>query len=246
MYKKILLRLLAGLTALLLLAALLLMANSFVGNPFTAGAAKQKGREYLKERYGHLDLKIEEVAYNPKDSSYSISVLSGTSRDTHFSLAYREGEIYLDNYEDTVLSGMNTMDRLCDEYKKRLTSLVQANMGGVVSISVMPEKLNRYDLDLDAPFDERLVQNVEISVRTTGGNDAEHLADTLKALFSLMMERGYGAARFSITGEREGDLTELMNISAAHVAGDDLEAVLQRAITETEYDGIIAFSKGLK
>lgn len=246
MSKKILFKISAGLAALLLIAVLLLVANSFLGNPFSARAARNRGREYLQDRYGHLDLRIEGVSYNPKDGSYIISVLSGTSMDTHFTFRYRKGEIFADDYELSVLSGMNTMDRFCDEYKKGLTALVQARMSEGIHISVMPEKRTRYDLDLDAPFDQRLVENVEISIRTAGGNDAKHLSEILKAILGLMSENGYTAARFRITGEDEGALTELMNISPAQVEGDDLEEILQRAIAGMEYDGVTSFSKGLE
>lgn len=67
MSKKILFKISAGLAALLLIAVLLLVANSFLGNPFSERAARNRGREYLQDRYGHLDLKIEGVTYNPKD-----------------------------------------------------------------------------------------------------------------------------------------------------------------------------------
>ncbi len=83
MSKKILFKISAGPAALLLIAVLLLVANSFLGNPFSERAARNRGREYLQDRYGHLDLKIEGVTYNPKDGLYIISVLSGTSMDTH-------------------------------------------------------------------------------------------------------------------------------------------------------------------
>lgn len=246
MNRKILLKLAAGLTALLLLAVLLLLANSFVGNPLAARAARNRGREYLEERYGRPDLEIKGVTYNPKDSSYIIAVFSSTSRDTHFFLRYREGEIYADDYEIAVLSGWNTMERFCDEYTERLTALVQAEMSAVVNISVLPEKRVRYELALDAPFDQKLVEDVEISLRSTGGNDAAYLAEALKRAFSLMTEKGYGAAWFRVTGEAEGALTELSNISAAQVKRGDLEQILRRAIADGEYDGIIAFGKGLK
>ncbi len=244
MNRKILLKLAAGLTALLLLAVLLLLANSFVGNPLAARAARNRGREYLEERYGRPDLEIKGVTYNPKDSSYIIAVFSSTSRDTHFFLRYREGEIYADDYEIAVLSGWNTMERFCDEYTERLTALVQAEMSAVVNISVLPEKRVRYELALDAPFDQKLVEDVEISLRSTGGNDAGHLAEVLKRVSSLMTEKGYAAARFRITGEDGRALTQLMNISAAQVESDNLEEILQRAVADTEYDGIISFGKG--
>ena len=244
MNRKILLKLAAGLTALLLLAVLLLLANSFVGNPLAARAARNRGREYLEERYGRPDLEIKGVTYNPKDSSYIIAVFSSTSRDTHFFLRYREGEIYADDYEIAVLSGWNTMERLCDEYRERLTALLQAEMGAVADIAVMPEKRSSYGLALDAPFDRGLVEDVEISLRFTGGNDAAYLAEVLKRVSSLMTEKGYAAARFRITGEDGRALTQLMNISAAQVESDNLEEILQRAVADTEYDGIISFGKG--
>ena len=37
-------------------------------------------------------------------------------------------------------------------------------MSEAIYISVMPEKRTRYDLDLDAPFDQSQVENVETQV----------------------------------------------------------------------------------
>ena len=51
MSKKILFKISAGPAALLLIAVLLLVANSFLGNPFSARAARNRGREYLQDRY---------------------------------------------------------------------------------------------------------------------------------------------------------------------------------------------------
>lgn len=51
-----------------------------------------------------------------------------------------------------------------NEYEKGLTALVQARMSEAIYISVMPEKRIRYDLDLDAPFDQSQVENVETQV----------------------------------------------------------------------------------
>lgn len=51
-----------------------------------------------------------------------------------------------------------------NEYEKGLTALVQAQMSEAIYISVMPEKRTRYDLDLDAPFDQSQVENVETQV----------------------------------------------------------------------------------
>ena len=108
---------------------------------------------------------------------------------------------------------MNTMDRFCDEYKKSLTPLVQVKTNDVTNISVIPEKLTKYDLELDSAFDKTLVKNVEIIISCTGGTDAKHLSDVLKITYAVMKENGYEAKSFGIMSEHESALTELWNIN---------------------------------
>lgn len=157
-----------------------------------------------------------------------------------------DGEIFRDNYTSSVTSGMNTMDRFCDEYKKDLTSLVQEKMNDVTNISVLPEKLTQYNIDLDSAFDKELIRSVDIWINCIGGTEVKHLSNVLKIIYGIMKENGYVATGFGITCEHEGILIELGNIKPSHIESEDLEEVLQQAITETEYDGITAFSKGQK
>lgn len=246
MKKKVLLKTTVGIAAFLLILAILFMANSFLGNPVSAKVAKGKALAYINDKYGHLNLEIKKVTYNPKNGSYLISVTSSTSIDTHFFLSYRDGEIFRDDYEVSVLSGMNTMDRFRDQYKKSLTPLVQAKINDVTNLSVIPEKLTKYDFELDSAFDKKLVENVNIVIRCTGGTDAKHLSEILKTTCDVMKENGYAAAKFGITSQHETVLTELRNIKPAHIESESLEEILQQAITNTEYDGITAFSKSHK
>lgn len=245
MRKQIFLRISAGIIAVLLIIVLFLVANAFLGNPVSSYMAKRKASAYLDDQYGHLDLEIKKVNYFPKDGSYYISVGSNSSIDTHFSLNYRAGEIIGDDYETAVLSGMNTMKRFRDEYKKALTRLVQAETSNVTNITVIPEKLTKYNIDLDSAFDKNLIKNVTIIIRSIGGTDATHLADVLRITDDIMKKNGYAAIRFGITGEHETSLIELENIKPEHIESDDFEEILQKAIADTEYDGITAFSKSL-
>jgi hypothetical protein len=246
MRKKVLLKIFAGITAFLLILAVFFIANSLLGNPVSANIAKSKCQSYINDKYNHLSLEIKDVTYNLKDGSYLISASSNNSIDTHFILSYRDGEIFRDGYEISVLSGMNTMDRFCDEYKKSLTPLVQVKTNDVTNISVIPEKLTKYDLELDSAFDKTLVKNVEIIISCTGGTDAKHLSDVLKITYAVMKENGYEAKSFGIMSEHESALTELWNIKPTHIENENLEKNLQEAITNTEYYGITAFSKGQK
>lgn len=246
MKKKRILKILAGIAAFVLTAAVFLTANAFLGNPVSASRAKQKASAYINTEYGHLNLEIKEVVYNLKDSSYIISVYSKTSEDTHFILGYRGGEIINDYYELSVLSGMNTLDRFCDEYKKILTPLVQAKTKGVTGLSVVPEKPDKYGIALDKPFDKKLIQDVTLIITCVGGVDAKYLSDMLLATCGVMKENGYAAAKFTVTSQYETALTELSNIRPAHIEDENLEEILQKAITDGEYDGIVSFRKGHK
>lgn len=246
MRKKVLLKIAAGITAFLLILVIFFIADSFLGNPISVNIAKGKAIEHIYDKYIHLNLEIKDVSYNPKDSSYLISVSSSTSIDTHFFLSYRDGEIFRDDYEISVLSGMNTMDRFCDEYKKSLTPLVQAKTNDVTSISVIPEKLTKYNINIDSAFDKKLIENVNVIISSTGGTDARHLSEVLKTTYDVMKENGYVATKFGITSEHETALTELSNIKPTHIENENLEGIIQEAINNTEHDGIIAFSKGQK
>ena len=246
MRKKVLLKIFAGITVFLLILAVLFIANSFLGNPVSANIAKSRAHSHINDKYSHLSLEINDVIYNLKDGSYLISVSSSNSIDTHFFLSYRAGEIFRDDYVSSVLSGMNTMDRFRDEYKKSLTPLLQAKTNDVTNISVIPEKFTKYDIDLDSAFDKKLVKNVNIIISSTGGTDVKHLSRILKITYDVMKENGYIATKFGITSEHETVLTELRNIKPKHIENENFEEILQEAITNTEYDGITAFSKGQK
>lgn len=246
MKKKALLKIAAGVVAIALILLVIITANSFVGNPLTAHLAKGKAAVYIKEKYGHLDLEIGKVTYNPKDGFYFISVASGSSVDTHFSLGYRDGVISKDGYESSVLSGKNTADRFCEEYTSSLMPFLTAETSDIAHISVIPEKSTLSSLVPDMAFDQTLFGNVEIMIRCTGGADAGHLSSILQITDQIMKEKGYAAKTFAITGEREGALTELRNIKNEHIESDNLEGLLGKAITRGEYDGITAFSKSIK
>ncbi len=240
------LRIFAGIAAVLLILTVFFAADLFIGNPVSKNRAKNKAAAYIHNQYGGLNLEIKEVVYNSKDGSYAVSAYSETSVDTHFSLSYKDGEIVKDDYAVTVLSGMNTMDRFCGEYEKSLTPLIQEKTGAVTDISVMPEKLDSYDVELDADLDKKLTENVHIDIRCSGGTNAKFFAEVLVTAYGVMKENGYAAAEFSIIGQLETALAELKGITPAHIEGKNLEAALQKAITDGEYDGITAFSKGQK
>ncbi|OZV10256.1 hypothetical protein CIW83_21315 [Tissierella sp. P1] len=114
--KNKILKILAGLIAIILIGGILFITNAFVGNPISARIADETIKQYIKDNYSYLDLELEKPIYNFKDGSYVMNVRSKSSIDTKFGIHYRNGSISYDSYEMRVLGMFNTLDRLSDEY----------------------------------------------------------------------------------------------------------------------------------
>ncbi|MBR2894286.1 MAG: hypothetical protein IKC03_01330 [Oscillospiraceae bacterium] len=115
--KKRTLKIIAAVTAFVILGGLGWFANAMVGNPVSKMLAARAAEKHLEETYAGADFYIERIAYSFKDGSYHAFVKSPTSIDTEFSLSITMlGEIRLDTYED-VLDGFNTARRLDGEYR---------------------------------------------------------------------------------------------------------------------------------
>ena len=115
--KKRTLKIIAAVTAFVILGGLGWFANAMVGNPVSKMLAARAAEKHLEETYAGTDFYIERIAYSFKDGSYHAFVKSPTSIDTEFSLSITMlGEIRLDTYED-VLDGFNTARRLDGEYR---------------------------------------------------------------------------------------------------------------------------------
>ena len=115
--KKRTLKIIAAVTAFVILGGLGWFANAMVGNPVSKMLAARAAEKHLEETYAGTDFYIERIVYSFKDGSYHAFVKSPTSIDTEFSLSITMlGEIRLDTYED-VLDGFNTARRLDGEYR---------------------------------------------------------------------------------------------------------------------------------
>ena len=145
------------LPAILILAGLLWVCDSFLGNPISYAAVKAHARNYLDEEYPDLDLELGPVEFDwYSGPSYWIEVTSPTSQDTYFSMKYnRLGRFVGDGYEEMVLSGTNTfsrIDRECSrEMEKYLLALEKA--GYQASFYLNSDWPSIYDGVIDYPFE---------------------------------------------------------------------------------------------
>ncbi len=125
MNKKIL-KAVALIFSIVLVAVVCFFANAFFGNPVSKHIAEDTAEGYIEEKYSDTDFEIEKVVYNLKDSHYHAFIVSPESTDSHFTVMIDMwGKPILDTYEDSVLTGWNTANRLSGEYRKKVDEILE-------------------------------------------------------------------------------------------------------------------------
>lgn len=110
-------KMIALVTAILLIIGLGCFANSLLGNPISKMLATNTAKKHLAETYSDTDFYIERIVYSFKDGDYHVFIKSPSSIDTEFSLQITMlGKLRLDTY-DSVLNGFNTARRLEYDYR---------------------------------------------------------------------------------------------------------------------------------
>lgn len=173
---KRVLKILAFVAEMGLLAGVLWFANSLVGNPISKSIATKEAKAYLEKNYAHVDCYIERVDFNFKNTNYYAVVKSESSVDTHFSIYLSGmGKVMYDTY-DSVENKWNTARRLDQEYRELTDQVFESESfpykEGIVYGSLeigrkedmdsvgtdMPEyALIQDDLELDGVYDIRAI-----------------------------------------------------------------------------------------
>ena len=125
--KKKILKTVAVIISIVLIVGVCVIANAFVGNPISKHIATNTAEKHLEEKYTDRDFEIEKVVYNFKDGYYHAFIKSPSSIDSHFTLLIDMwGILGIDNYEDSVLTGWNTANRLGNEYRDKVDAILDS------------------------------------------------------------------------------------------------------------------------
>lgn len=120
------LKVLAGITAFVLIGGILWFANGLIGNPVSKSLANNTAKKYVSENYPDMNLDISDVYYSFKDGCYHANIKSLTSKDTYFSIRLSSlGKVKYDSYVDNVVKKVNTYRRLDEEYNSKLKSIFE-------------------------------------------------------------------------------------------------------------------------
>lgn len=114
-------KVLAGVTAFLLIIGILWFANGLLGNPISKTIANNTSKEYISENYSNMKLNVSDAYYNFKTGSYDVEIKSPTSKDTYFYLSISPfGKITYDSYESDVVDRYNTFNRIDESYSSKV------------------------------------------------------------------------------------------------------------------------------
>ena len=116
--KKRILKIAALVFAIALIVGVCIFANALVGNPISKAMATNTAEKHIEENYGDKDFEIERVTFSFKDGYYHAFIYSPSSIDSSFTLMIDMwSKLRYDTYEDRVLSGGNTADRISRDYR---------------------------------------------------------------------------------------------------------------------------------
>ena len=125
--KKKILKTVAVIISIALVIGVCVIVNAFVGNPISKHIATNTAVKHLEEKYSDRDFEIEKVIYNLKDGNYHAFIKSPSSIDSHFTILIdMSGNLKIDNYEYSVLTGWNTANRLGNEYREKVDEILDS------------------------------------------------------------------------------------------------------------------------
>ncbi|MBR3768653.1 MAG: hypothetical protein IKL10_10520 [Clostridia bacterium] len=115
--KKRIMKILAALTAFVLIGVVLFFVNAFLGNPVSYLLARHSASQYIEENYPEADFDIDGISYFFEDAKYSVSIKSPSSIDSHFTIKTDfAGRIKYNSYESDILKKGNTIERINRDY----------------------------------------------------------------------------------------------------------------------------------
>lgn len=104
----------------------ILSVNTLLGNPVSKQLAERAAKEYLSENFPSLDVYMESITFDAKTANYDVNVKSSSCIDTYFIISTNMiGDVLFDTYQNDVLSGYNTYQRINRDYEALVDSVMK-------------------------------------------------------------------------------------------------------------------------
>ncbi len=182
--KKKVLKILALVAAMGLIAFVGVFANALNGNPISRMLADHAAEKHLTAQYPGTDYHVERLGFNFKDGDYYAHIRSDSSIDTQFTIHIDMlGNVRYDTF-DSVLGKFVTARRLEQEYRELAATVLDRNTFpyptdiGYGTLEIYPEEYINDPLITDIPqyalVQETLVIDKAYDIRQLG-TQAGHL-----------------------------------------------------------------------
>lgn len=233
--KKSALKVAALITAACLIGFILMITNSFVGNPLSSAFAEKAIEKYAAGKYPSLGLEIGKVHYNFKENNYAAEAKSKTSIDTHFRIYYRNGKVQRDDYESYVTGKFNTLTRLEDEYARLVIPILSKvpgleNNRAMVSFEKWEYEKASENIKLDMKFDKTLPFQMKVTIRTDlDDTSLRNITGILVNCHKTLVDNGCLFTSYDIFSEYKDVLVMISDVTPADIEGGELEKLLQDA-----------------
>lgn len=233
------LKIVAVTIGLVALGSIAFVSNVFLGNPISAYLAENAIKDYVATTYPDLDLKISKAHYNFKSTDYMAYAQSKSSPDTHFSIYYEKGEITQDHFQDYVAGKFNTLLRLEEECTKEIIPLLEKIQGldaqaSLVQISKDTFKNTPNDLIiLDMPYEKSLPLEMTLYLQSKDALPSlKNATKMLTETHQVLQEAGYDFFWYDLVLSGDGELLEILNVTASDIESNILEERLLAAIQD--------------
>ena len=125
--KKKVLKIIALVVAIALIVGVCVFANALVGTPISKWVATNTAEKHLEDKYSEKNFEIERVTFSFKDGYYHAFIQSPSSIDSNFTILIDMwGNLKFDYYEDRVLTGWNTADRIGRDYREKVDAVLDS------------------------------------------------------------------------------------------------------------------------
>lgn len=241
-------RIIAGIIAIVLTGMITFIVNSFTGNPISAYLAEKQMAKYVMKEYPDMGLNLSKARYNFKYAGYILQASMPGSPDTHFRVIRRsDGHIY-DDYEDYVLGGFNTIDRIGREMTQEIEPLLNDLFGNELSGRCFANFFGE-DKDLakapplDTPFDRNMDLNATIYLDFDIKNPTlEDIAGKLQWADGLLKKEGFSVGGYIVEAlNREAKTGYMVRVDAEMIDGNLAEA-MKNALDAKAHDDRLSVS----
>ncbi|MEG2288441.1 MAG: hypothetical protein RSA29_06380 [Clostridium sp.] len=242
--KKKALKIIAGITGIILIGVILFLANSVIGNPISSMIAEKDIKEYVEKVYPNLHLEIENPKYSFKSNNYSAYATSKTSIDTRFYIYWANGSVQRDDYKSYVLGLFNTHIRLEESATNEVNPLL-SKVEGVQKARAEFKNENSdksYNIiKLDMPFEKSSKVPFTISINVNGEDRSfTNFSRIFESTHKILKDNGYNTVYYNIYSEDDNGycLATINNVSVEEIESGNLETLLQESYANKAADEI--------